>query len=194
MAGRVLIACERSQVVCCAFRVYGIEAFSCDILPAYGQHPEWHIIGDALEVAYSGEWSLMIAHPPCTYLSNAGNAHLFMRDGSLNPDRLSLMSSARDFFLKLWNAPIPHVCLENPKPSSLARLPLPSQHIEPYYFGDSFSKFTYLWLRRLPGLMATCLCPDYVSWTRAHSSPRLRSQTFPGIAAAMAAQWRSFCA
>lgn len=194
MADRVLIACERSQVVCCAFRAYGIEAFSCDILPPYGQHPEWHILGDALEVAYSGEWSLMIAHPPCTYLSNAGNAHLFMRDGSLNADRLSLMASGRDFFLKLWNAPIPRICLENPKPSSLARLPLPSQHIEPYYFGDPFSKFTYLWLRRLPGLMATCLCSDYVSWTRAHSSPRLRSQTFPGIAAAMAAQWRSFCA
>ena len=193
MDSRVLIACERSQVVCSAFRAYGIDAFSCDILPAYGQHPEWHILGDALDVAYSGEWSLMIAHPPCTYLSNAGNAHLFMRDGSLNPDRLSLMASGRDFFLKLWNAPIPRVCLENPKPSSLARLPLPSQHIEPYYFGDPFSKFTYLWLRGLPGLMATCVCPDYVSWTRAHSSPRLRSQTFPGIAAAMAAQWRSFC-
>lgn len=189
----VLIACERSQVVCSAFRSLGIVAYSCDILPCYGSHPEWHILGDAVEVAYSGSWSLMIAHPPCTYLSNAGNRWLYLPDGSVNPDRLSLMAAGRDFFLKLWNAPIPHICLENPKPSALANLPSPSQHIEPYYFGEPFSKYTLLWLRGLPGLMSTCLCPVYQSWTHVHSSPRLRSQTFPGIAAAMANQWRSFC-
>lgn len=189
----VLIACERSQVVCSAFRSLGIEAYSCDILPCYGSHPEWHILGDAVEVAYSGSWSLMIAHPPCTYLSNVGNRWLFLPDGSVNPDRFALMAAGREFFLKLWNAPISHICLENPKPSSLANLPAASQHIEPYYFGDPFSKYTLLWLRGLPGLMSTCLCPIHQSWTYVHSSSRLRSQTFSGIAAAMANQWRSFC-
>lgn len=189
----VLIACERSQVVCSAFRSLGIESYSCDILPCYGGHPEWHILGDAIEVAYSGSWSLMVAHPPCTYLSNAGNRWLFLPDGSVNPDRYALMAAGRDFFLKLLNAPIPHICLENPKPSALANLPSASQHIEPYYFGDPFSKYTLLWLRGLPGLMSTCFCPDYQSWTHIHSSPRLRSQTFSGIAAAMANQWYSFC-
>lgn len=189
----VLIACERSQVVCSAFRSVGIEAFSCDILPCYGSHPEWHIIGDAVEVAYSGSWSLMIAHPPCTYLSNAGNRWLFLPDGSVNQERYALMAAGREFFFKLLDAPIPHICLENPKPSSLARLPKASQHIEPYYFGHPFSKYTLLWLRGLPGLLSTCLCSEYQSWTYIHSSPRLRSQTFPGIASAMANQWRSFC-
>ena len=190
--GKVLVACERSQVVCSAFRALGVEAYSCDIFAAYGDHPEWHIQDDAIKVAYSGDWSLMIAHPPCTYLSNAGSVHLYLPDGSLSESRLAAISAGRDFFLSLLNAPIPRVCIENPKPVRLARLPPCSQVIQPYYFGDPYSKYTMLWLRNLPGLMATCICPDYVSWTRCHSSPTVRSRTFPGIAAAMASQWFSF--
>lgn len=190
--GRLLVACERSQVVCSAFRAFGVEAYSCDILPAYGGHPEWHIIGDAIEVAYSGDWSMMIAHPPCTYLSNAGSLWLKLPDGSPNVSRLNLLASGRDFFLKLLSAPIPRVCLENPKPVGLARLPPCSQVIQPYFFGDPYSKYTMLWLRGLPGLMATCICDSYVSWCAIHSSATIRSRTFPGIASAMANQWRSF--
>ncbi len=190
--GKVLVACERSQVVCSAFRSLGVEAYSCDILAAYGNHPEWHIQDDAIKVAYSGDWSLMIAHPPCTYLSNAGSVHLYHSDGSLSESRLAAIADARDFFLSLLNAPIPRVCIENPKPVRFARLPPCSQVIQPYFFGDPYSKYTMLWLRNLPGLMATCICPDYVSWTRFHSSPTVRSRTFPGIADAMASQWFSF--
>lgn len=190
--GKLLVACERSQVVCSAFRAFGVEAYSCDILPAYGGHPEWHIQEDAIKVAYSGQWSMMIAHPPCTYLSNAGNRYLYSSDGSLSDARLSAMDSARDFFLSLLEAPIPRVCLENPKPTGRARLPPCSQVIQPYYFGDPYSKYTMLWLRNLPGLLATCFCADYVSWTAIHSSPTVRSRTFPGVASAMASQWRSF--
>lgn len=190
--GMALVACERSQVVCSAFRALGVEAYSCDILPSYGNHPEWHIQDDAIKVAYSGDWSLMIAHPPCTYLSNAGNAHLYLPDGSLSVSRLAALSAGRDFFLSLLNAPIPRVCIENPKPTGLARLPPCSQVIQPYYFGDPFSKYTMLWLRNLPGLMATLICPEYQSWTALHSSPTVRSRTFPGIADAMASQWSPF--
>ncbi len=190
--GRLLVACERSQVVCTAFRVYGIEAYSCDILPAYGNHPEWHIQGDAIEVAYSGDWSMMIAHPPCTYLSNAGNRWLTLPDGKPNLDRLAKLSAGREFFLKLLYAPIPRICVENPKPNALANLPPPSQSIQPYYFGDPFSKYTLLWLRGLPGLIASCICQDVQSWTYIHSSSTVRSKTFEGVAAAMASQWRGF--
>ena len=190
--GKVLIACERSQIVCSAFRAFGVEAYSCDILPSYGLHPEWHIQDDAINVAYSGEWSLMIAHPPCTYLSNAGNSYLYLPDGSLSESRLAAMAAARDFFLSLFYAPIPRVCLENPKPNGRACLPPCSQVIQPYYFGDPYSKYTMLWLRGLPGLMATCICPEFTSWTSIHSSSTVRSRTFPGIASAMASQWRSF--
>lgn len=190
--GKVLIACERSQVVCSAFRSVGVEAYSCDILPPYGPYPEWHIQDDAIKVAYSGEWSLMVAHPPCTYLSNAGNGSLYLADGSLSQSRLASMSVARDFFLSLLNAPIPRVCVENPKPTGRACLPPCSQVIQPYFFGDPFSKYTMLWLRNLPGLLATCICSEYSSWTSIHSSPTVRSRTFPGIAHAMATQWRGF--
>lgn len=190
--GKVLVACERSQAVCSAFRSFGVEAYSCDILPPYGNHPEWHIQEDALKVAYSGEWSLMIAHPPCTYLSNAGSCNLYLPDGSLSESRLAAMALARDFFFSLLNAPIPRVCVENPKPNGRARLPPCSQVIQPYFFGDPYSKYTMLWLRNLPGLMATCICEEYTSWTALHHSPTVRSRTFPGIAHAMANQWRGF--
>ncbi len=190
--GKLLVACERSQVVCSAFRAVGVDAYSCDILPAYGGHPEWHIQEDAVKVAYSGEWSMMIAHPPCTYLSNAGNRFLYLPDGSVSDVRLAAIASARDFFLSLLEAPIPRVCLENPKPTGRARLPPCSQVIQPYYFGEPFSKYTMLWLRNLPGLLATCFCVDYVSWTSIHSSSTVRSRTFPGVASAMASQWRTF--
>lgn len=192
MSGKLLVACECSQVVTLAFRALGIEAYSCDIQPCYGGHPEWHILGDALEVAYSGDWSMMIAHPPCTYLSNAGSCRLVLPDGSLDPVRYERLLVGRDFFFRLLNAPIPRICLENPKPVGYANLPSASQAIQPYYFGDPFSKYTLLWLRNLPGLMATCICEDFVSWTSIHRSARIRSQTFPGIASAMAAQWRCF--
>ena len=100
---KILIACEESQAVCKAFRAKGHEAYSCDILPCSGGHPEWHIQGDALIEAYSGKYDMMIAHPPCTYLSNAGAPHLF-RGGVLNEERYKNGLEGKEFFMKLLNA------------------------------------------------------------------------------------------
>ena len=119
---RVLIACEESQVVCTAFRELGHEAFSCDILPCSGGHPEWHIQDDVLKHLNDG-WDLMIAHPPCTYLSRAG-ARWLHQGGKINPDRYANGLKAKEFFLTLLNANIPMIAIENPTPLKIYELPL----------------------------------------------------------------------
>ena len=133
---RVLVACEESQAVTKEFRALGHEAYSCDIQECSGGHPEWHIIGDAIEVAYGQHWDLMIAHPPCTKISNAGARHLYPK-GILNTERLKEGQEAVEFFLRLLNAPIPKIAVENPIPSKIFGLPPYTQTIEPYYFGDA---------------------------------------------------------
>lgn len=131
---KVLIACEESQRVCMAFRDLGHDAYSCDVQPCSGGHPEWHIQEDVLEVLGRG-WDLVIAHPPCTYLSNLGAKHLYMgtervrRQNDvfrlMNEDRIRLAIRARDFFFAMLNAPSAHVAVENPVPSSIWQLPPP---------------------------------------------------------------------
>ena len=106
---KVLIACEESQEVCKAFRTLGYEAYSCDIQEQSGGYPEWHIQGDALEEAYSGKYTLMIAHPPCTYLSKAGARWMYLTAGNLNQERYEKAMDGKDFFMKMLNAPIKHV-------------------------------------------------------------------------------------
>jgi len=200
---RILIACEASQVVCKAFRSVGIEAFSCDIIPCSGNHPEWHILGDVLNHLKDG-WDMMIAHPPCTYLSYVGNRHWN------NPGRKELREQSMEFFLKLYNAPIDKICVENPVgyPNSIFRKP--DQIIHPYFFGDPELKRTCLWLKGLPKLdySQTFIAkpePKYISngiktkgqkiyFTEAQKrndkdKSRIRSRTFQGIANAMASQW-----
>lgn len=146
----VLIACEYSGVVREAFRARGHNAFSCDLLPAE-DGSDHHFQLDALVVASQGNWDLMIAHPPCTYLANSG-WHWTVRDTTLY--RLSQAHLALDFFSKLLNAPIPKICIENPVPGPLlkAQVGPPTQYIQPYYFGDDASKRTGLWLKNLPPL------------------------------------------
>lgn len=194
---KVVITCEQSQTVCIAFRDLGIEAYSCDIQPCsiFGR-PEWHIQGDAVKVAYSGNWDLMIGHPPCTKLSNCGARHMY-KGGVLQENRLAEAMAAKEFFLKLLNAPIPMIAIENPTPLKVVGLPEPSQVIQPYMFGDPYSKRTLLWLKGLPQLTPTQVLTEYKPFLQSGGKNaelskvrgRSRSKTFEGIARAMAEQW-----
>lgn len=206
----MLVACEESQAVCKAFRDRGHEAYSCDVQPCSGGHPEWHLMMDVQEVLKE-KWDLIIAHPPCTYLSNLGAKHLYLgtervkRQNDvfrlMNEDRIRSAIRARDFFLAMLNAPCDRVAVENPVPSSIWQLPPPSQMIQPYFFGDPYKKKTYLWLRGLDPLKPTDVVEPTHLWvdgghakttkmlTYGFRDPKKRSKTFPGIAAAMAEQW-----
>jgi hypothetical protein len=194
---KILIACEESQTVCKAFRAKGHEAFSCDILPCSGGHPEWHIQGDVLKQLDKG-WEMMIAHPPCTYISNAGARFLYQGGkGVLNLERFKIGKEATKFFLKLLNAPIEKICIENPIQSTIFRIPRYTQIIQPFWFGHHVQKKTCLWLKNLPGLKATKIIDKPQStkiagnWFNKGGKERQRnrSKTFQGVADAMADQW-----
>jgi len=190
---KVLIACEMSGRVRDAFTALGHDAWSCDILPTMS--PGQHIQADVTKVL-DWDWDLMIAHPPCTYLSNAGARHLYPK-GILNPDRLQKGLSAKELFMALFNAPIPKICVENPTPSKVFELPPYAQTIQPWEFGHPFSKRTCLWLKGLPPLMPTDIVGKTEStkvagnWFNKGGKERQinRSVTFQGIADAMAQQW-----
>lgn len=192
---RVLVACEESQEVCKAFRELGHEAYSCDIQDCSGGHPEWHLKQDVIPLLEQ-EWDLIIAHPPCTYLSNAGARHLYPH-GLLNMERYEKGLEAKEFFMKFLNCKCEKVCVENPLPSKIFRLPDYSQIIQPYEFGHPYKKKTLLWLKNLPRLKPTCIveCPQSTkiagNWFNAGGKDRQknRAKTFSGIAKAMAEQW-----
>lgn len=194
---RVLVACEESQRVCIEFRRLGHEAYSCDIEPCSGGHPEWHLQQDVTELLKI-KWDLIIAHPPCTYLSNAGARFLYPK-GELNEERLQKGLKAKEFFMKLWNADCPRIAVENPIPSKVYGLPEYSQTIQPYEFGHPYSKKTCLWLKGLPKLQPTEIIPESEiqstkiagNWFNKGGKDRQknRAKTFPGIAKAMAEQW-----
>ena len=192
---RILIACEESQAVCKCFRFLGHESYSCDILPCSGGHPSWHMQGDVLEHLNDG-WDMMIAHPPCTYLSNAGARFLYPK-GVLNNDRFKKGLEAKEFFLKLLNAPIEKIVIENPIQSKIFGLPKYNQIIEPYQFGHPFKKKTCLWLKNVKPLIPTKILEKPQStkiagnWFNKGGKQRQinRSKTFHGIAKAMAEQW-----
>ncbi len=199
---RVLIACEESQAVCIEFRKLGHKAYSCDTQECSGRHPVWHLLGDVFDYINQG-WDMMIGFPPCTYLTYAGTRHWN------NPGRLEKRLDALNFFAKLWTAPIDKICLENPKGCASPTIAKYNQVIQPYYFGDSDKKATYLWLKNLPLLIHTKETDMFYEKTHTdkpvHSAiypsgkkayfteksrdPKLRSKTFPGIAKAMAEQW-----
>ena len=194
---RVLVGCEESQEVCKAFRALGHEAYSCDILPCSGGHPEWHIQGDVLEQLNKG-WDLAIFHPPCTYLSNAGARFLYPK-GELNLERKAKGDEAKEFFLKLLNADIPLICVENPIASKIFELPKYTQIIQPFEHGHALTKKTCLWLKGLPELKPTNIVDVPLrqntkipgNWFNKGGKDRQknRSKTFSGIAKAMADQW-----
>jgi len=204
---RVLIACEESQEVCKAFRELGHKAFSCDILECSGGHPEWHIQDDVLKHLDDG-WDLMIAHPPCTFLSNAGIGW-FNEERYGNKARLRKKKRLEgfDFVIKLANANIKHIAIENPTGWLNSHFRKPEQIIQPWQFGDKESKRTCLWLKNLPILKHTKIVkpkiygyykkgkkkgmPIYGNSYLKFSEDRgkIRSKTFKGIAKAMANQW-----
>lgn len=208
---KILIACEESQRVCKAFREKGHEAYSCDIIECSGGHPEWHIKQDVLPLlngrckfttydgklhTVSGKWDLIIAHPPCTYLSNAGARFLYPK-GVLNEERLKKGLEAKEFFMALYNADCEKICVENPIPSRVYELPKYSQTVQPYEYGHPVQKKTCLWLKGLPELKPTNIVEERQStkiagnWFNKGGKERQknRAKTFPGIAKAMAEQW-----
>lgn len=197
---RVLIACEYSGKVRDAFRKLGHDAMSCDLLPT--ETPGPHYQGDVFDILYDG-WDMMIAHPPCTYLTNAGVRHLHSipsRTGKLpkihGAERWEEMRKGAELFRLLLNAPIEKICIENPIPHKYAVREIGakySQIIQPWQFGHGETKATCFWLKGLPPLKPTNIVEG--RYQRLHRLPpgpdrwKKRSETFQGIADAMAAQW-----
>ena len=205
---RVLVACEESQAVTTELRRLGHEAYSCDIQSCGGGHPEWHLQVDALELLKM-KWDMIIAFPPCTYMTNAGAVRMRVK-GEIQKERYEKMLHARDFFLAFYNADCPKIAIENPTPMKLVNLPPYTQAIQPWQFGHPYTKRTCLWLKGLPPLMATDIVIEGVTpyvnggckdahgnyrrfQGRKERDPKIRSKTFPGIARAMAEQWAGMC-
>lgn len=181
---KVLVACECSQVVTTAFREAGASAWSCDIEPCYGQHPEWHFQCDVTSIIHQ-KWDLVIAHPPCTMLSKVSGVAL-----SKGLHTMEMVREAREFFMLFTQLDCP-VCIENPIPLRAAGLPPYTQLVCPSQFGHKFTKKTCLWLYGLPPLLPMRgYCPDAVQWLKhCNSTMKRRSRFWEGIAEAMAAQW-----
>ena len=204
----MLIACEESQRVCNEFRKLGHEAYSCDILETSGDHDEWHLKVDALQMLKI-EWDLVIAFPPCTYLSNAGACRLYPKKGQLNMERYQKGLQAKEFFLRFWENPnCKHIAVENPVASRVFEMPQCTQEIQPWQFGHPVTKKTRLWLKGLPPLMPTEIVEPTAPYVPAGTSRKdvtkygrafrtgkdsvQRSKTFPGLARAMATQWSEY--
>jgi hypothetical protein len=209
---KILIGCEESQTVCNAFRDKGHEAYSCDIQECSGNNPQWHIQDDIFNVLKNNSFDMLIAHPPCTYLTNAGikffDENIYKEKAI---ERKIKRQEAVNFFLKLWNYPIQRICLENP-PGYINSIIKPNQTIHPYFFGEQHCKRTCLWLKGLPGLQwsnyntlfyykTSCQKPDpSFTWINKNGkvkneyftynkNSKERSKTFKKIAEAMANQW-----
>lgn len=219
---KVLVACEELQRVCTEFRKLGHEAYSADIQEPSGGFPEWHILVDALTVLNGGQfetmdgkqhsvskWDLIVAHPPCTYLSNAGACRLYPHKGQLNQERYKLGLAAARFFMKFYNAECEHIAIENPLTSKVFELPPYTQIIQPYEYGHPYSKKTCLWIKGMPKLQPTDILTQYKPYvscgtsrnkgnkdkagvSRSGGAAKIRSKTFSGIAAAMAKQWSDY--
>ena len=219
---KVLVACEESQAVCIEGRKLGHEVYSCDILECSGGHPEWHIICDVIPLlngncdfntmdgenhSLSGRWDMIIAFPPCTYLTVTGNRWFNIdRYGEKAIQRHKDRKDAIDFFLAFANADCEKIAIENPVGIMSSEWRKPNQIINPWQFGDAFEKKTCLWLKGLPELTHTNIVkiPPRKKFDSGKSMPswyaeawhlpkeeraKLRSKTFPGIAKAMAQQW-----
>ena len=225
---KVLIACECSQTVCKEFRALGHEAYSCDIEGQYGGHPEWHIKGDCMEILRGGQmfktedgsahnvdkWDLIIAHPPCTYLSNAATRSHSTKRNTIEQinERTAKRIQAQEFFMKFANVDCDKVAIENPVGVMNTVYRKPDQIIEPYQFAESeedkenyVTKRTCLWLKGLKPLQGNSLDKPnnaelYGRWSNGKAGcwnevqgqknrATVRSKTFTGIARAMAEQW-----
>ena len=219
---KVLVACEESQRVCIEFRKLGHEAYSCDIEPCSGGHPEWHIKSDVIRFIngycifttmdgknhyINDKWDMIIAFPPCTYLTVTGNRWFNIdRYGEKAIQRHKDRKDAIDFFMAFANADCEKIAIENPVGIMSTEWRKPNQIINPWQFGDAFEKKTCLWLKGLPELTPTNIVeiPPRKKFDSGKTMPswyaeawhlpkeeraKLRSKTFPGIANAMAEQW-----
>ena len=219
---KVLVACEESQAVCIEGRKLGHEVYSCDIQECSGGHPEWHIMCDVLPLlngncdfntmdgenhSLSGRWDMIIAFPPCTYLTVTGNRWFNIdRYGEKAIQRHKDRKDGVDFFMAFANADCEKIAIENPVGIMSSEWRKPNQIINPWQFGDAFEKKTCLWLKGLPELTHTNIVkiPPRKKFDNGKSMPswyaeawhlpkeeraKLRSKTFPGIAKAMAQQW-----
>lgn len=214
----ILVACEESQRVCMAFRAKGHRAFSCDIIDESGGHPEWHIKADVCPLlngdctfqtqdgrthTQAGRWDMIIAFPPCTYVSNAGARHLYPK-GRLNIERYYKGLCGKALFETIRQADCDKIMIENPTPSKIFKYPPPTQVVQPYYFGDPYSKRTLLWLKGLLPLVPTNILNNHETWLPSNTSQYAKgkggskgairgsknyAKTFQGIADAMAEQW-----
>lgn len=202
---KVLVACEESQRVCMAFRKRGHEAYSCDIIDCSGGHPEWHIKDDVLKHLDEG-WDLIIAHPPCTYLTVTGNRWFNVEKyGDKATKRIEERELAAKFFMEFVNAPCEKIAIENPVGYMSTAYRKPDQIIQPYQFGHPERKATCLWLKGLAPLVPTNIVePEIIKHKSGKTDSRWhfetlklpkeqrsieRSKTFEGIAEAMAEQW-----
>ncbi len=220
---RVLVACEESQAVTIEGRKLGHEVYSCDIVECSGGHPEWHIKQDVIplldgdctfttmdgtEHYIDGEWDMIIAFVPCTKTSNAGARHLY-KGGKLNLKRYYEGLCGKALFQTVRMAKCKKIVIENPTPSKIFDYPEPSQKIQPFQFGDPFTKLTLLWEKGVEPLVPTNIvepertwCPSG-SYSHKHGEKhrgmfttdraKNRSKTFPGIAKAIAEQWLGEC-
>jgi len=200
---RVLLACEESQRVTKEFRALGHDAYSCDILPTSGSNPEWHIQGNVLDYL-KDSWDMIIGFPPCTYMTNGGAVRMYPKKGKIDENRYKKAMEAKSFFMAIYNAAAEYVAIENPVPMKIIGLPQKSQAIQPYEFGEPYSKKTYLWLKNLPNLVPTQVLTVYQPFINGGGGRKNRinyqgkkfavasidrSKTFMGIAKAMASQW-----
>lgn len=221
---KVLVACEESQRVTMEFRKLGHDAYSCDLLDCSGNHPEWHIkkdvtlllngncifnTVDGLEHEISGKWDMIIAFPPCTYLTVTGNRwYNYEKYGDKAIQRMLDRNDAIKFFMAIANADCDKIAIENPVGVMSTQWRKPDQIIQPYQYGDAYEKRTCLWLKGLPMLSPTKIVgiPDRIQFKSGKTMAKwyveagnlskeqralVRSKTFPGIAKAMATQWGS---
>lgn len=232
---KILVACEESQAVTIELRKLGHEAYSCDIEPCSGGHPEWHIQGDVLPLINGDgkplyekrawmhsifqtsdnawhdtpiRWDMIIAFPPCTYLSNAGACRLYPHKGQLDEARYQKGLEGKAFFMEFYNADCPRIAIENPVSSTVFQMPIHAQEIQPWQFGHPYTKKTRLWLKGLPPLKPTDIVEPISPYVPAGTGrkdrakygaakrgedARNRAKTFPGIARAMAEQLAGDC-
>lgn len=198
---RVLVACEFSGIVWDAFIAAGHDAVSCDLLPT--ERPGPHMQGDVLSLLDGGDFDLMVAHPPCTYLTVSGNKWMGEKYRDRFPDRAQQREDAIAFVRALYDCPIPCVAIENPIGVLSSRWRKPDQVIQPFHFGHPERKATCLWLKGLEPLRHTDVVPlpeKASEAQRVHWLPpspnrwKLRSITYQGIANAMADQWGAYVA
>ena len=187
---KILVACEESQAVTIELRRLGHEAYSCDIIPCSGEHPEWHLQQDVIPLLQE-DWDMIIAFPPCTHLAVSGARYFEQKraDGR--------QQQGIDFFMEIANADCPKIAIENPIGIMSSKWRKPDQIIQPWQYGHGETKATCLWLKGLPKLKPTNIVEgrEQRMWKMPPSEDRakMRSKTFPGIARAMAEQWAGIC-